>query len=476
MRLPRRAILGLAVARRSVTLVELGPGRGGAVVRRAAEFVPPDDLDLDHPEALGAALRTFLEREGFSARRCVIGTEASRLSMREKALPPGAEAEAPRILDLALDHDFASDRKDLVFDYATGTGADGRTRVLLVAAPRRHLDRLLAMARAAGLVVEAVTGSTLALAESADGLMLAERPVLHAFRGGVELAVRSAGGLIEVRRLAAVAPESEEDASRFAEALATELRRALLAGAGETAPTAVRELLVWNEAGLPETVWSALSERLGVPVRQCASEEARRPLRGGPPGPGGQFSAAAAIALAALKGRRLPIDFLHSRLAPRRRLALGRKVVWALAAAGALVALAGALALAVLWARHRVAEAEDWLQANAAAVAEAEEVVGRWAFARGWTDRRPPVLECLRHLTLAFPAEGGIWTTSLRLDEGMRGVLAGKATSERRVLEVLDRLKADPAFDEVKSLYLREAGREGRETAFALGFRYRGTR
>jgi len=477
--LSRRRMLGLAVTQRSVTAVEVATAKGAAKVLRAAQFVFPEEAGFEEPDRLGRALREFLHEGGFSASRCVIGMEAARLTAREKRLPPGSGNAVAQILSVAVEREFASDRKELVFDYASGAGEDGTPSVLLMAAPRRHVDRLVAMAEGAGLTVSAVTSSTMALAESANGMLLAERLVLHVFQGGVELAARSRGGPLMVWRLS-VSPPAEPEGGRPAaetwlDELAHELRRILYMQVGDSAAGRPRELLVWNETGPEREVWDALAERLGVPVQLCASDEWRGSAEGGAPPRGGQYSAAAAMAVAGLKGHRPPVDFLHSRLAPSRQLALRRKVAWGIGAA-AVVLLAGALFVVDLIQTQRdVAALEARKAENAPSLAEASDLVAKAAFARAWHRRQPRLLECLRELTLTFPADGGIWTTSLSIQEDLRGVVAGKATGESMVLKVLDTLKANPRFCEVKPLYLREAGRGGREVAFAMSFRFIGT-
>ena len=105
-------------------------------------------------------------------------------------------------------------------------------------------------------------------------------------------------------------------------------------------------------------------------------------------------------------------------------------------------------------------------------LAEARDVVAKVTFARPWYDRRASYLDCMKELTLAFPEEGVIWTTSLATQEDMAVVFSGKAVSESAVLDVLDRLKANPRLSDVKPLYLRQAGRTGREIAFAMSFTF----
>ncbi|HUU11376.1 MAG TPA: hypothetical protein VM431_12690 [Phycisphaerae bacterium] len=475
----RRHILGLAVTKRSATAVEVALAKGGARVLRTAEFVFPAETDLKEPDRLGKALKEFLQKEHFTASRCIIGLEAARLTAREKTLPPGSGDSLTEILTIAVEREFASDRKELVFDYLAGAGAAAKPSVLLVAAPRRNVEQLVAMAQGAGLTVAGVTSSTLALAASADGSPDTEHLMLHVFGGGAELVVRSRGNTLMMGRLSApVSPQAGTDAAPAAawlDELSHELRRVAYIRLGEPAAGQAHELLVWNETPLPPAVWDALAQRLAMPVRLCRPADGRGPADAASPPQVGQYSAAAAMALAAVQGRPLPVDFLHSRLTPRRHLTVGRKVAWAAAVAAAVVLAGAFLVIDMIQDEHDVADLEARLKENAAGITEARDVVGKVIFARGWYERRPRLLDCLRELTLAFPAEGGIWTTGLSMHEDLRGVVSGKAVAESRVLEVLDRLKTNPKFSDVKAVYLRQAGRGTREVAFAMSFRYTGS-
>ena len=109
-------------------------------------------------------------------------------------------------------------------------------------------------------------------------------------------------------------------------------------------------------------------------------------------------------------------------------------------------------------------------------IAAAREVVGRVSRARSWTSQEPKFLDCLRQLTLAFPQEPRVWATSLALGENGVGALVGKANDEESFYEVLDHMKQNDAFVEVKMIHIRDAGRDSREKEFAVNFKFQGVR
>lgn len=466
----KRAMLGLALTDRSVAVAEAVAADGGATVRRAAEFAFPEGLGLQQPAELGKALRQFLRTKGFAALRCSIGVEAKQLAAWEKMLPPSADGSVAQILSLMIEREFALDGKELVFDYAVGPDTTRVRSALLVAVPRRVVKQLSEVAEAAGLTVDAITSSTLALADAGGGPMASDQLVLHLFRGGMELALFTGGVPRLVRRVPTSAssghPAGDGSVNAYSTDLTDQLRRvvAVLPG-GESGDGEPPQLVVCDETGREWPAYWELPGQVALPVTVCQRRGDTEPC-------GAQFSAASAVALRGVCGRAPAIDFLHSRLAPRKTSVVGRKVVWAAAAVVAVLA-AGTL----LWADRRADTIEaDALRTKldlmADEVAEAKATVAKVTLARAWYDRRTSYLDCMRELTLAFPKEGSIWATNLAIGDDVRVALSGKAVSEAAVLDLLDRLKANPKLAAVKPLYIRQAGRDGREIAFAMGLAF----
>ncbi len=475
--LGKRKILGLAVTDRSITAVEVAASNGGGRMRRAAEFAFPEGVGLDAPAELGKALKRFLRQERFSASRCVIGVQASCLTARRKTIPPAADDAVPQMLNLMIEREFASDREGLVFDYAPGDAEDGQLPIFLVAAPRAVVEGLAAMAAAAGLTVACITPSTQALACAAGEAGARDQFVLHLFAGAAELVHRRNGQLRLMRRLATTIPADPSDG--WLTGLTEELYRvlALLPTGGEQAES--RELIVWGGGRRGERACGQLSDSLQLPVRSRQWPEGLDVPADASLPAGSQASAAAVLAIDALQGRRPSVDLLHSRLTLRRKLSIGRKAAWAAGVAAAILIFVGA---ALLEWRSDVRQAAD-LRTELAEMEgdrdRAQAVIDKVTFARPWYGRRLSYLEGIRELTLAFPAEGTIWTTSLAVKEnmeaafskeGMQVAFSGKAVSQSAVLDVLDRLRANPRLGNVKQGPIRKSGKGGREVAFDMSF------
>jgi len=468
-------MLGLAVTKRSITVVEVAPANGGGQGRRAAEFVLGEGMSPDEPLALGRALKRFLQEKGFSASRCVIGLEANALTARARMLPAGAGDSVPEILSLMIEREFAADRQTLLFDYAPGPEAAEERSALLVAAPRQAVDRLRAMAKAAGLKVAAVTSSTIALAGADEDAPAKDHLVVHLFGGGAELALRRGGALRLMRRLpvsVTTGPVTAEPSTNgWLGDLADELHRvvALLPAAGDAeAP----ELVIWNDVGLDEEACGVLSERLRLPVRFCGRIEGLIPDGAAAESAGGQFSAAAAMALCGLQGRPLPIDLCHSRLSPKAKLGIRRKMMWGGVAAAVVI---GALTFALLdWRQDSIeaASLDAQLEAMNDDLIEARGIVDKVTAARPWYDRRPKHLACMTAVTEAFPWGSSIWVTSLDIGDDRQVRLSGRATSKSVVVDVLRDLEARAELADVTLDRADEAERGARVVVFGTSFTF----
>ena len=464
-----RKTLGLAVTEQGISAAEVvwsGPRR---TVLHTAVVPFSADARLDEPERLGRELRKTLRQNGITSSRCVVGLAASWTAAREESLP-AADAESLRgALSIAAEREFASGAQDLSVDYLDWSSGKG-TSALLVAAPRRVVEQLQAMAKAAGLTLTAITSSAVALALATRGAVSsAGRLVLCLLPGGVELAVQSPGGVRLIRHL----PVRFDRPAAQTGDLTGELRRILALAPAETGAGAVRELLLWNPAGLDAASLDSLCAQLGLSARRCALETDLSVAGGATLG---MDRFAQAVALACSMGEPAAIDFLHSRLAPPVKTWRTRRTLWAVAACLALLVLGVYLFVDWRITQHDVAALQKQLDEMKDSTDQADAMVDTVTFARDWYDRRPEFLDCLREITQAFPQEGRVWATSLMIRADMQALLTGKSVNEAAALEVLDRLKSNPHLANVKPLFIRQVGGTSRDVSFAISLSMRGTR
>ena len=479
MMLRARRILGLNIEEHSILAAELRITDGKREVKYTAEFDFPEGLSLQEPDRLGKALMQFLRQNRFSAKRAVVGIPAKWLMVKQKDIPPASAESVAGILRIQAERDFSLDLKDVVLDYA-GEGES----VLLVATLHRKVDQVVAMAQAAGLSVQSITSSAMALASATGQSQSAPGLMLHLKPDGAELTARSGGQFRLLRHLPLAPPAQSETsfgaAGSWIAALYNDVRRVVSLLPGGEAWQEPDQLLIWDGIGLDPSAVGTLGERLslGVKVSESLSDLGVTHSLSACEAEGCRFAAAVALGLTGFQPGLLPIDFLHSRLALRKKTAFKRRALWAACVAATLVV--ACLSVLLDWQKDKeeVAVLKNRLEEMSEDLEAAKGVIEKVSLARGWHDGRPRFLDCLRELTLRFPEEGRTWATNLAVREDMRGIVSGKSVDEKSVLEVFDTLKDGGTFSDVKLLYMRQAGTRspararggGHEVSFAISF------
>lgn len=447
------SILGLAIADGRLLCGEVA-ARGGAL-RKQAVFAPPGGFTLDRPEEMGTALREFLKHERFTATAAVVGIPARWVIAQEREVPPATPAEAAALLRLQAERLAASDASDIAFDFVGQPRSDAATRVLVVGTLRSRLTQLERMLTAAGLQLRAVTPTGLAVASSL-GEGAGDAPVLLLQGTGADVVWRTGG----TPRLLQHVPLSLNGHGKSLSMLGLELRRGLI----RPAPGAEREAVVLNASSFAMEELGDFFRSAGITARPHPSTTV---------GHGADTAAAVAVASAAA-AHALPADFLHSRLAAPTRRGIGRRTWWAAAVGLIVVALAGFELIDYQMQLGELQALESHTAAIAPDVAQAEAAIARTGFGRGFYEGRPPVLDCLREVTLAFGEDPKVWATGVSFRAGAKGQLTGAATDQQAALALLERIKANGHFDDVTLIDLRDAAaaRE-REVGFTITFVYR---
>jgi hypothetical protein len=94
-------------------------------------------------------------------------------------------------------------------------------------------------------------------------------------------------------------------------------------------------------------------------------------------------------------------------------------------------------------------------------------------YSHGYLDTRPPVLDCLREITLAFGEDSHIWATSFKIPDNGRGQLIGKASDQRYVTNLVEKLNKNPKFSDVRNLGMLESDNKTHDVTFTIAFNYR---
>jgi hypothetical protein len=467
-------VIGLAIGETSLTAAEIVSGEKPST-RRLAEFVYPAGVSIHHPAALGAALGQFLKEKDFSAKSVIVGIPARWLVVKPKEVPPADAHTLSEMLRIQAEGEFSSELKDLVYDYAAGGDAGGSRTVLLIATPKRYIDAATQVCTAAKLNAVAVTPSAIALSNavavgSRDALVLTVGP------SGAELTSQSEGVASALRHLRG--PSAERS-------FVGELRRAISTLPSNGKP---RELILWDHAGMDA---KSLGESLGfkvrsgdLPVLGIDTSQAERN------GDGRRYAAAVALGLAGTGENRMPVDFLHSRLAPPRPRLVPP---WTLAAALGGIVLIGLIALGYSDLQRQQTALDNLnntLSGQKDQVAAADVFIAKVSIAEAWHGGNPRYLALLRDITNTIPDDVQTYATSLHISETpkaptsvgsnavktvevrtLTGQLTGKTGDQQEVQGIMDAMKRNRAFIEVKN-----TGAEGsvrnRDVTFTINFIY----
>jgi len=458
----RHRTLGIALQEKGLLVVEARGAGKGAAVHGAARMTATGDALPAGAASLAPQLRAFLRENGLHGRRAVVGVPARWLVSREMTVPPVEPAQLAGLLRLRAEREIAADVGKLVADYARAQDAPPGGPVLLVAMLQEHVEQLKDLCREAGLKLDAVVPTVMVLAAGAPAAGC--QVVLNVGENATDVAILTGGAF----RLLREVPATD------AEALASAIRR-MLAPLGSPSG----QVTLWGQA--PEGLADGLAGRLGM---QVAAGEAVPAVQAAGVAGARAFAGAAALALADSYPAARPVNFTSSRLVEVHRFHLGRRAVWAAVLTLTVLIAAGA----VVWDWQRdmreVAVLKRQLDRMQPQIDSATQLVDRVSQTRGWYDRRPPFLGCLRALTQAFPLDGRIWTSSLRVSlvvdpktevENMRCVVTGKSTDDSLTLGLLDKLKSSTQFHDVKLDYLTGGQAADRTSSFAIDFIYAGS-
>lgn len=463
--------IGLALGDRECAVAEVSEAKGSSapLVTRVGKMALTASNGPGQPQAMGAALKEFLKKNGYSASRVVVGLPARWLASRERQVPPSSESTASAMLRLQAERQFPPELKDLVFDYAGKADPSEARQVLLLAAGRGQVEGTAEAVRLAGLTPVAVTPTALALSAAAQS-----RTLLSVTDESSELVVRSENGPRVLRHLAVTGAQlagSNGVPSPGVSALGSELMRTISVSGNGLA----EGVTLFDGVGLEDAAVSALSRRANMAVSP-ARDLAALQVSGGT----AEYAPAVALALAGLRPGLLAADFLHTRLAPPKERRLGRKVVWGAVGAIALIVLVGYPIYDLTSTQSEIDNINAELAGKQKQILAAEEMAAKVKIAEGWYDTKPQVLEALKHVTEAFPQEGTIWATTFTLRESGKGTMVGKAVNRSAALAVRDFMMNDKRFSEVQLSDTHEGGggaanSRDRDTSFTITFTFKDT-
>jgi Tfp pilus assembly protein PilN len=357
-------------------------------------------------------------------------------------------------------------------DFAGTPNTSSPTTVLLIATNRDVLDQCMVMAKSAGLRVHGITSTTAALGRATSRLPGGNGWVLHVGQTGAEVVVQHGQDPAHLRHLNVPDNGSPEAAA----ALAGEIRRMMAAIPKNGTPMT---LAVWRgpsengQAGQG----NILEQRLSMPVTtpdldKLVATDSRD---------ANAYAPAVAVALSAVEPAGLPVDFLHSRLAPPTPPRISPAKQLAIVGGVLAVLLVGG---AVFHLNSKDRQLNDLVtknKANETKVKNALTDESRLKEAQLWIRNGPHFVAVLRDISRLFPTQSNtVWATRLN---NMRDIdsweISGKTTSEQQARALLNSFLQSDRFSNAKLAYVQEdqaqAGRGNQQLyTFRIQFTYHG--
>jgi len=431
-RLARHAgVLSVFFDGKVISVAVIRPRNSHSRVEKSAVITLDEDA-FENPEAAGRAIAAVTEGMKKPPRALVAAIGAELTFERRITLPPMPPAETDAAVDFQADRVLPFPAGEMGVDYTIeSVASDGTQSIVIAATTNETLEKISAVALAAGRSLAAVYaapaalyGLVVAADEPAAGAVTS---VIYRRTEGVEIAV----GATHAPSLSRFARNGA------ASSIAAELARtASAAGVRLDGPARVFA---------PREIADLLSDSgLGVyPLDRAleAGAEARPE----------DASAAVAVAAGTLYVRGMPLPNFHTPSALARRnqrsSALHSRIAkYAAAAAGVVAFLV--LYFAGYWIYTLALESRA--QRFALANADLKAAVARAETARPWTNSRSALLDVLANASEVFPDSSQAFVKSLSIAESGKVSIQGKVGTPQAAYDLVAALSTAKGFQNVK--------------------------
>lgn len=442
-----KASLGIVFYKNRIAVSEVRPKSPHDSGRITAEFMLPleqaDSQDL-MPQA--ERFKAFLASSGFKERKAAVGLDAARVFTILLDMPPAKDQTLnDEMIRLQLERKTQLDMDETIFGCAYL-----RDKIFVTAVLKRQIEQIHSFLAASGIRTVCITPVSPAIAaptQTQPGCCVLEYPESAELLFYQEGQITAFQGIPNGQGLSAFLPRIRQQLDRFALMRSCgPLNCTLLLSRASSLQIKNSAASVFHKCDIQTLSAASPSEVTGVYARRLAEK--------------------------AVNGQ-LPQINLLTAMRPRRKLIWSSKGMSkaALAAAAALLII-GFFALDWHLDRAKINDYNQQLESIRDNVKSAQTMIDRTAYARQWFMRSPLYLDILAELTSRFPEQGGIWLNSLAVDESLNQIVTGKAVGEQAVLDVVDNLESSPRFQNIKILYIRQAGKNTREETFAISFSY----
>jgi Tfp pilus assembly protein PilN len=443
---PMKASLGIIFYKNRIAVCQFRRGRN-VQTQKSAEFtLPTEQADLRDLMPHADRFKSFLKENNFGADKAVVGLDAGRVfSLFLNLTTTKDQTLAEDMIRIQLERKTQLDMEETAFGYITSDNG-----YFVAAVLKKQMDQIKSFLLASGIRAVCITAVSLAV-ESAQkmktGGLILEYPE------SIELVLLQNGQFTALRDI-----PSGSDLKASLPRLRQEVNRYSLT---RQVPPECMFLLSSSSAFDSQESVQKLFD--GATVQKLAGVSSPADIL---------KEYARQMAEKAMAGEWPSLNFLASLQPHKKSIRFSRWMPRAITAAVIGILLIFLFALEWHMDRRKIADYKQQLESIGENVKQAQAIIDRTAYARQWFDRQPVYLKMLTELTRRFPEQGGIWLNSLAVDESLNQIITGKASGERAVLDVVDNLKSSPLFQDVKILYIRQAGKNSKEETFAISFRF----
>jgi hypothetical protein len=427
---------GIHYTDKAVEWVVMRKSRRGVEKLREGSIAIPDDFFSREDTPLFPAEVLPKIRHSFSG-VITVSLPSSKLLMRIIELPSTDPEELSGMVELQIDSlsPFAVDQ--LTVSYEVFHQADGRSRVLAVAAPRKTVDALGDLFKEQNVYIRSLDAEVLAwwTLLVTHGQLQSEGRVVLILEEHTEFSMIVVDDNVPIWIRSLELFHDFQDESVMQE-IADEIGYTLLALEAEYGPRDIAEILFWSESEIPQKFCELLRS-------QCGAEVSLHDLRSIPPVSEG-------LALRSAERRLHHVELIPGEwvdLQHRRQL-MKISVAATIAVLGvwlAVVAVTGTVFSIRQIGLNRVRKEADKYAVPARAAQDArEEMLSLEKYA----DRSHSALECLREITVNMPA--GIEITSFTYKKGGAVSLRGSGDRADIIYDYFQNLGSSELFEGVK--------------------------
>lgn len=469
---PGSTVLGIAIERDHVDVVELRRTNGSSEIRRSLTLPLEADPLASDPEALGRALRAQLDQAGIREHRCAVALPADAALSLTIPLPDLPDADRQSFLEIEAERGFPQSPENLILQTSITEPVPGSRHATLIAFERVMVQRVENLLRIARLKPTSFTLGLTSLHAPTDGDTDA---VLALLPSGTQLALQitSGNGLVALRVVDDAflpTPESQgfhPDLDLIHRELRITLgqlpaevretaRRARILGPSETTRSFAAAIIPRLQAfGLTVELVPNL-EPNGIPFRLPTHAPA---------------SPALAVAVQSAAGLAPSLDFLPPRVSAWQELINrypSRRLAWAGVGAGSLAAVAALAFFVQQFSIWRWQSRWDSIKSKVVQVEDMQREVRRYS---PWFDDSVRSLSILRRLSESFPEDGSVSAKSIEIRGPTRVACSGTARDPQAWLRMLDSVRGAQGISDIQVEQVRGKA----PVEFSFNFKWQGS-